>query len=646
MSGISGIFNFNDTPVDGKLTLLGCRLMNCGPDGGQDIHLGPVGMSYRALHTNLESRLESQPLVSQYRHIITWDGRLDNRDDLLTHFPNGLNGDKTDVALVMAAYIKWGMAFLPNIIGDFALSLWDPISKKLLLARDPFGTRTLYYQSDNSRIVWSSTLESLLLSTAVEFEVDDEYIAGYLAFEPEMSRTPYRNVSAVEPGHMVIANNGQLQVSRFWKPDTSLEIRYKRDFEYEEHFRQLFHEAVRCRLRADRPVWSELSGGLDSSSIVCMADLIMEMGEAVAPRLETVSYIDEESLTSEDPKYLRLVEEKRGRHGHHIHGDGHWVKFASPEESFISKPSTILCVAGGPERLYRAMNNDAARVLLSGLGGDQVLWSTPEAGPILADLLFQRRFLLLHRQLKVWSNILKMPYTQLISQELLPPFLPSSLRTKLKSKAVRAPWLNNEFVNRTSYLDHLLPPTDPFGYSLPSSRMQASNVMFIVSHISRGESWEKPIFDKSYPFLHRSLVEFLMAIPFEQKLRPGETRSLMRRALKDVLPEKILKRRNKGTTGESLCRGIALEWPALKPLLVDTRICERGYVNHAALLTALELARHGKVFNIANLLKTISLEIWLRSVEHYYNDARRMSSQNTTAPVQTAMEGVTSSIVQ
>jgi asparagine synthase (glutamine-hydrolysing) len=119
----------------------------------------------------------------------------------------------------------------------------------------------------------------------------------------------------------------------------------------------------------------------------------------------------------------------------------------------------------------------------------------------------------------------------------------------------------------------------------------------------------------SYPFLHRPLVEFLLAIPFEQKLRPGETRSLMRRALRDVLPQKILQRRSKGVTGETLCRGIAKEWRTLKLMLDNAHVVDKGYVNQKALIAAFDLARHGRELNIVALLETISLELWLRSLE-------------------------------
>ena len=123
MSGIAGIYHFETKPIDPwQLTVLSQALAERGPDGGNEIITERVGMAYRAFHTNAESRREHQPLVSVWGHTLCWDGRLDNRDELLALFANDC--DRTDAGLILAAYQKWGADFLSRIIGDFALSLW------------------------------------------------------------------------------------------------------------------------------------------------------------------------------------------------------------------------------------------------------------------------------------------------------------------------------------------------------------------------------------------------------------------------------------------------------------------------------------------------------------------------------------------
>lgn len=109
MSALGGIYNFDSAPIDDALLAkFGRGLEVNAPDGGREFKSRMIGMAYRALHTNRESRLEAQPLQHPNGHILCWDGRLDNREDFIGQLREELRGDLTDVAIVMAAYLKWG----------------------------------------------------------------------------------------------------------------------------------------------------------------------------------------------------------------------------------------------------------------------------------------------------------------------------------------------------------------------------------------------------------------------------------------------------------------------------------------------------------------------------------------------------------
>src|SRR5688500_778502 len=156
MSAIGGIYNWDKAPIDRTaLVELGHGLSSRGPDGGGEFITESIGLVYRACHSNRESRLESQPLEAPTGHVLCWDGRLDNRDELIRSLRREIYGEQTDAAIVSAAYEKWGTDFLTRIIGDFALSLWDGRSQTLILARDVIGARDLYYQLSRGRIIWS-----------------------------------------------------------------------------------------------------------------------------------------------------------------------------------------------------------------------------------------------------------------------------------------------------------------------------------------------------------------------------------------------------------------------------------------------------------------------------------------------------------
>src|SRR5262245_61987966 len=193
------------------MTALDQCLASRGPDSGHRFTAGPVGMIFRAFHTNRESRRESQPCVSRYGHVLCWDGRLDNAKELISAVTPLIAADSTDVNVVMAAYVKWGIDFLSKLIGDFALSLWDPLLNCLVLAVDIIGPRSLYFHVNEKRIIWSSELGSLLELAGIPIKLSDEYIADFLAGLPELGQTPYTNIKAVPPAHALIVNKRGLR---------------------------------------------------------------------------------------------------------------------------------------------------------------------------------------------------------------------------------------------------------------------------------------------------------------------------------------------------------------------------------------------------------------------------------------------------
>jgi asparagine synthase (glutamine-hydrolysing) len=626
MSALGGIYYFNNRPVArSSLISLGEKLSSHGPDGGSEVVSGSIGMVYRAFHTNRESRLEKQPLVSREGHILAWDGRLDNREEMISLLRQDLNGDQTDVAIAMAAYLKSGIDFLPRLIGDFALALWDPRTRTLLLARDAVGPRPLYYHANAERIIWSSELMPLLDLAGIELEVNDEYIAGYLTHRPEPDLTPYKDIYAVYPGHTVIVQNGRLKAQRFWGLNPNLEIRYQTDREYEEHFRHLFREAVRCRLRVDGPVCINLSGGFDSSAIVCMADEIFGSGDAEASGIETISHVYDEAVSSDERKFIRCVEEKRGRNGHHLRDVDYPPLATFPDESRHSFPDFFDCFVDLLRGTCEAMRGDGARVLLTGHGGDEMLCSNPSPAPELGDLLVQRRLLRLHRSLKIWSEASKKPYLVLLWRDGIVPLLPAKLQILFKP-VVRLPsWFDEQFAERMNLHERYLGTPDVFGFELPSGRDQAVGFLSVMRTVAKASYRARGSIEVSHPYLHRPLVEYLQAIPFEQRVRPGESRSLMRRALSDLLPEKILKRQGKKGPEEALFRAVERQWPQLRPIFEDARVCSAGYMGAAALHPALERTRHGCQTHSFAVIQTISLEFWLRSLERRSLPARNIA---------------------
>ena len=626
MSAIGGMINFNGAPVDDQvITRLGNGLDSYGPDGGSNLRQDSVGMVYRAFHTNVESRNEQQPLVSSNGCILAWDGRLDNREELIPLLRGELRNDQSDSAIVLQAYGKWGSGFAQRLIGDFALSLWDPNSRTLLLARDPVGARLLFYYSSGDTLIWSSRLEPLLQIKQIELEVDEAYVAGFLTLHPNQGLTPYKNIHALPTANLLTARRGTIRLQRFWSLDPAEQIRYRTDGEYEEHFLHLFSEAVRTRLRVDGPVWADLSGGLDSSSVVCMADEVIKNKRTRATKLDTVSAVFDESPSSDERRFICHVEEKRGRAGHHFRESEYPLLAGFNCDELRTIPNPLELWTEYHKGVRKQMREHGARVLLCGIGGDELLTSSPDPYPELADLLVQLKLSELHQRLQVWSLASKKPYLQVLLKHTVIPSLPRRLQRWYKRREITKQicLFEPELISRFNLRDRLLGPKDIFGFHLPSSRGQSSAFLSVTDVISPGHLLTWGLIEISYPFTHRPLVEFLQAIPPTQWIRPRESRSLLRRAMRTYLPPQIAARRGKGTPAEATLRAVAREWARLRDLLRNPLACTNGYVDPVALNNLIEKPDFAQNTEDLMALRIAYLELWLRDFERRVHSTAR-----------------------
>ena len=613
MSGIGTIFNLDHAPVDvDQLQLLSESLSSLGPDGTSSYYSKHVAMCFTALHTTKESWLEKQPHLTPHGNVLVMDGMLLNREELIDLLD--ADEDGTDIEIVGAGLRTHGADFISKLVGDFAIIHYDYGSDSLLLARDPFGLRPLFYSRNGNRLFIASDVTALLKLSPQSPELDHEYLCSYLVSIPEAERTPYRNVHPVPPGHAIVVGNGQLRSSRFWHPESVKPIVYKHDAEYEEHCRDLMLEGVRRCLRTDdRPVWASLSGGLDSSAVVCLATQLIAKGQAEAKELQTYSVVFDESPTADERQFIRAVEQKLGKPGFHLSDDPHWLDIPSPANSFPSGPTPLLCVPRRLDRLRDEMVQQGARVLLNGLGGDHVFWNMPIPSPQLANLLVNVDLVKLHRGVRVWSRVFRRPYLHTLWKMALLPFFPDAVKAQFQPPVLMPEWLDQTFARRMRLRERTLPPPDPFGFDDAGKQIEAGVFQQLIRYLASGAQLERDGIEMRSPLLYRPLVEFSFAIPFEQKLRPGQVRSLMRRALSHDLPAKVLNRPGKGEISEAMHKGLLRHGNRIESLMADPLLCDFGYVDRERLRSAITRAKHGAKVNVGALLKTISLEIWLQS---------------------------------
>ncbi|HME06380.1 MAG TPA: asparagine synthase-related protein [Bryobacteraceae bacterium] len=551
-----------------------------------------------------------------------WDGRLDNRADLLFRLGASLAAARTNAALAAEAYDRWGTDGLVHLIGDWSAVLCDRRTGTIVLASDFAGVRPLYYAFEGSRVLWSSDLQALVDASDAR-ELDEQYVAGLLTFGRCPNRTPYQGILSVPPGHAVCVSASGVSIRRFWNLPVADEIRYRDERRYEEQFRSLFEEAVAVRLQTGSPVLAELSGGLDSSSVVSMASRLIRSGAVAVPSLHTVSYLWRNSL---DEPFVRDMESFCGIEGFHI--STHEDPVISAAQVGRAMPEPFAPVRSATARIADRLG---ARVLLTGQGGDLMMGNWFDDSLQVASHLRRLQLRRACKEAIAWSRILTLPVYWTLWRALraaLPPSLaparvytmPDGSYVAKSSETSLAP----AFAGRTEVFDPRRFFSNGWMQAPPERRkhFQALSSMLEQRTLKAPEPFQH--LEYTHPFAHRPLVEFLMSVPADVLCGPGEPRRLMRRALADLWPARLQKRRSKSLFGapwQEALRPMAGQLLASREL----EVVSRGFVDRDSLRSRLERLSAGLDCNAHQLQQIVLLEFWLR--HRWQNRNRRLQAQ-------------------
>ncbi len=710
MSAQFGRWNFEGpAPAADYIEKVNATLAPYGPDSNESYSKDGMKILYRAFCTTKESWRETQPHVSPSGAVLTWDGRLDNRAELLrelhgaltTNFAatnsfssnfsrinsgqaeaesntptlpdrnrdlrktegwgaqatadpvransvsaNSVNAEWTDVEIVAAAYEKWGDKCLGKLIGDWALSIWNPRAHSVLLAKDPIGTKHLYYSFDHNHLTWSTILDPLVLFAGRTFQICEEYIAGWFAIMfPAAHLTPYVGIHAVPPSCSVLlqpnkhANHGVKHiVTKYWDFGPDKQIRYSTDAEYEEHFRTALATAVQRRLRSDRPVLAELSGGMDSSSIVCIADLVIAQAQGnattsrlnitpipgLAPRLDTISWFDDSydhlEPDTNELHWISKVEQKRHRSGFHINfrelkqevGSKRPFMSEFDDDRFAVTPIPNRHLPEYLKRYAKYMNSQGHKVTLSGIGGGEVTGGdVPTPTPELQNLLARARFYTLAQQLNAWGAKMRKPRLPLL-WDAVRGFFPRRVHESVPNDMLTTPWFRPSFAHRNRLALCGYPSKIELFGPLPSFQNKAhilDNDRRLLAYFGYRPEM---VCDVRYPYFDRGLLEFMYAIPQEQIVRVGQRRSLMKRALVGIVPDELLNRRPKAFVPQEPMKDNSTEWPNLVEMGQHIVSSSIGIIDPNRFWGTLEKARGNEEIRVGDLKRALLLESWLR----------------------------------
>lgn len=667
MSGITGIYFFDERSAGAEtLARMVDSLAHRGADGAGIWREGAVGLGHRMLWVTPESLHEKLPLVSRGGNLVlTADARIDNRDELIAAL--GMRGNPretiTDSELIVAAYEKWGDSCPEKLLGDFAFAIWNRYDRQLFCARDPMGVKPFYYYCQPDKFfAFGSEIKALFCLEDVPRQVNDAKLGVFLCqltgFAALKTETFYRNIFRLPPAHWMTVSPQGCRLKPYWDLEgEAAKIKLNSEREYIEAFQERFTQAVVCRLRSAYPVASNLSGGLDSSSVSCVARIFLKQQGNGA---DLITIYGDGGLESTDEKsYVRAV----------LAGGGFQHCFTKIDRNVISAAQTAISWINQPLQMptpvillaaVQAAQQQGARVMLTGHDGDTIV---SHGRHYLAELVelenWQDLTEVILAYLKVYqveerefqtklnSKIFQhvVPYLKhQVSQGSYSKFLKSFaeiarhshwglwqnlrvLKHSLISPKVRwqhynpavsaalAKKINLQELIGQEY-DYMFAEYVPSQYREHSRGILSDNLLNSteeVDGICSGLSVEP-----RHPFLDQRVIELCLAAPANLKFYNGRGRGVMRCAMMDILPPEVRERTSKIDFSEVIVKGLEKEEPKLlEDLLFNRESALGNYVSRKVLSKQYQeflnpQTEGSRKKRLSRLLaKTAELAIWL-----------------------------------
>lgn len=571
MSAIIGLINLNNQPVDRVyLERMRTALAAHTTDGGGMWLQGCVGLGQGLICFTPEDRLERQPLISRDgQRMLVCTARLDNRPELMRDLDiSPIHArELPDSVFILRAYETWGEACVSHLVGAFVFAVWNAHTQSLLIARSPMGERVLFYHRTPQTFAFATMPKGLLALPFVSRELNEERLADFLVrHDRDSSATFYRTISQLPPGHLLTVGHEEVKVRCYWQLDLNREIRFPRDDDYVEAFNELFERVVGDHLRSTTPVGVFMSGGLDSTSIAATAArLLQAQGKRLAaftevPRASFDGPFFVDRYADETPFVEAVAQLHENLDLNLVRTDGliflHDLDrlFAYAEVPFPNTSNRVWW-----EAILQRASSQGIRVMLTGMQGNLTMsW---DGSGLLVQLLRQGRLgrALHEAQALASSGEARSALRALVGQGVMPQLpIPlwaaiQRLRGKLK-ESPDDPWhayspIHPDLVAAQKLeaqdMDINSPYLSRFRADTRRLRYHVATTVDIGSDLDTGYQAMFGIETRS-PTADVRLLEFCLALPEEQYLRDGQPRWLIRRAMADRLPPKVLENRKRG----------------------------------------------------------------------------------------------------
>ena len=626
MCGICGIAiprKLNRGVDESLLKRMRDTLIHRGPDDAGSFIDGGIGLGHRRLSI-VDLGGGHQPMSNEDGQIqIVFNGEIYNHKDYRPMLESHGHRYRTtsDTETIIHLYEEFGANAVQHLRGMFAFAIWDGHQRRLLLVRDRLGVKPVYYTLSKDGVLhFASEIKALIEASAVKPELNYDALADFAANRyTSGDETLFRDVHRLAPGHMLIWQDGRVQIERYWEVSYAKHESPLSDKQYIDQFDQLFRESVRLRLMADVPLGIFLSGGIDSTAIAGV------MSKLVSDRIKTFSVAFAEREANE-LEFARSAASAFGTDHHEV--------IVSPQQFFdvlpamvyqadepIAHPSSI------PLYFVSKLAAEHVKVVLTGEGSDELLAGYDKYRKTIYNLMLGRAY----------SSVVPSPIRHFVKQAIENGTGSLAVRQKLARTFLCVPsdiesiYFDNFSVfsrNRqhllfTAETRARIAESDPYKTSL--ALMGESDALTMLDQLlaadmktylhellmKQDQMSMAASIESRVPFLDHKLVEFAARLPERMKLRGLTTKYILRQAMADKIPSEILTRKKMGfpvPVGTWL-RGEFRH--LLDEYVLGARAIERGIFEPDVVRNL--VARHQAGENHAERLwMLINFEIWQR----------------------------------
>ena len=621
MCGIAGYYGYGED--ESLLQQMNACMVHRGPDGEGVYTHGNVGMAHRRLSI-IDVAHGQEPMFSaDGETVLVYNGEVYNYLDLRTEL-EALGRSFTtasDTEVVLQSYEEWGDAAFDKFNGMFGLAIHDRKNNRLVLARDHFGIKPLYYATAGTAeaptLLFGSEIKPLLAANKIDRAVDERILFRYLQFRihDDEPGTFFAGVHKLMPGEKLVLNTvdseagaaGTVAISSYTRFKEELAELAKIETPYSQavidEYRERFTEGVRLRLQSEVPVGTALSGGLDSSAVVVTINKLMAENAAATDSLgakqQTFSAIFPNSINDEEKYADAVLARCEGNVISHkiLPQPG---EFVEDLEDFVRTMEEPI-ISSGPYAQYQVMREASKHVtvLLDGQGADEMMAGyIPYYFAYLRQLKKNGQNAKLAKELLSSSDILyRLARFRILGKLTLKKEIGIS---QLLNKKFTAKYKSEKFSNIPDNLKLRL-IDDLFHKSLPAVlRYEDKNTMRFS-------------LEGRVPFLDKEVVKFLFSLDDESIIKGGWNKRILRDATRELLPEMISNRRNKigFTTPEAEWFGHMKE--KIYEIFLSSSFGDRPYWNQDAVIYAFEELLSGKSSGSTMVFwRLINTELWLR----------------------------------